>query len=341
MWKSDVKHLSAESRNRLLRQLTVEEAAMAILNTLALNRDLWNKMHAGDGFDHTISGLVKFIKGDIDREQFVDANNRWRVHYENRIHEGEYRIGYAGMAIVKLGQECLSGNFAVPDELEEHSDPENWSSLFFGSLAFSKGAEDIGKLDPEKNGSYWNSFLENITNKNFTCRQPAGSNRVDDRDIHSILVGRKQVEFFNSHSTADGLPGRLRGKAVLIKEKYGARSLFLEFVLINNSFSFSLLCDDQPIDHKEAYLLNIRLGLKPLITSIKKEMYGARPEEGAWLSSGFVFNEDDTLTADFNYDAKKGIFDKFLDITDYKEELTAYPREQRFIPKWLNEIVNG
>ena len=326
-------HLDAKYRNLIFQQLSNEEAINLILNTLYLNQTVFVQEFERIEFDKTIKHLIEFINGNKNEEQFIVDNNKLFTYYENKINDSNMNIGFAGLSIVRAGEEFLQKSFEVQDELNGNSDTYEWSSLFLGSLVYSNGINDIENINPKKNYDYWMYLLNNFKNKKYIFK-------IDDSNIQQKEFSFHRIQEFRMgiNPSIDMLYSSMFDKFMVAKRRLNCKKIEIIFILINKSFSVSVIENGQIIDNTKAYLLSMELGIQQLTMEIKKAMYDVSPKEGAWLAAQFVLNEQNVFTNRFNYDNKKDNYMKFVTDLDFKEELNIFPRNKEFTPDWMKSI---
>ena len=136
--------------------------ATVILNSLMIVRDVWFKAWPADNtFIDITNRILEYLEDTISKDVLKTYINKKQTYIYNRIGEGKFESGYEGLALIRAAIEILNEDYNVKDEM----DPDQWSSLYIGSLSYSEGAEDIEKIDPKKNKIFWLNFLEVLDKK--------------------------------------------------------------------------------------------------------------------------------------------------------------------------------
>jgi len=328
-------HLDAKYRNLIFKKLLNKQSINLILNTLNINQDVFTKKSERIDFDKTLKNLVDFTGGNINKDDFKENNDFWFTYYENQISDGNLCIGYAGLSIVYAGYEF--GRELYENEIDEvtvNSDPYNWSSLFYGSLVYSGGTEDIAKIDSSKNYIYWIFFLNNYENSNFLFKPKYFSIQHEDIAFQRVQKFEKGI-----NPAIDRLYLSMYDKLTRAKFKLECKTIEVFIISINNSFSIQIKADGQSLDNTKAYFLNVELDLKPLVQEIKENMYSIAKNEGAWFDSKYILDKQDNLVSNFNFDNKSDCHVKFVSISDFREEIEKFPRNKEFTKEWLMDII--
>ncbi len=306
--------------------------AKVILNSLMIIKDIWDKAWPTDSsFMDITDRLIAYIEDRLPKDELKDFINKKQTYIQNRIAEGKFQSGYAGMALIRAATEIVNEDYSMKDE----TDPDRWSSLYIGSLSYNEGAENLEKINPEKNKIFWLNFLE-VLDKNEILISNIG-NKKPKKDID--IIRRNQEELWkNKESIVSKLDSLVDGySSKLLNDDYD--NLRIEAYILNNGVSFLGYYEKEKIDNKKLFFLNKEIKAKEVFLKIRQEMYDLEPKEGAWFQICLIINKNQQKNIKFFYDKYFNFFDTWRDKTDFYEDLLLYPREEKYIPNWLNDIL--
>ncbi len=331
-------YLDFALRKEILSHYDGAQLSFIILNTLAINKEVWDKLcPKDDTFDNALKHSLDYTRRKISESELRIFINRLRSEVENRINSGLFSEGYILQSIERLCQEQLSDCF-VPeeDELTWDSDPELWSALFIGSLPFSGGEDDIMNINRSLNEKYWLYFINSLTKINifdyeftyYATTLSVGSS-----------VTRVQVQQYNTNEHVMRSVDFLTTKIVEFKKTNGWKEVDLNFYVVNGAKSVEAFSDKGKVDTVDLAVFCDEQTIPKVFLEMRKDMYAIFPEEGAWYNVKLVVNEDDNYSISFDYDSKSEYFEDWTEPIEFKEDFDMFPRSEEYTPEWLKKIL--
>ncbi|MDR1284790.1 MAG: immunity protein Imm5 [Campylobacteraceae bacterium] len=351
--------LSYELRNQILSCFNNREKYFIILNTLLLNYPIWHKTFPKDfTFDEIVQYSHKYINNQIEQDLFSKLISDKYVYILNRINEGKTKAGYSALALLRLCREEITNEFKSDDELRGNSDPEEWSSLFIGSLTYSNGEEDINNINGDLNKRYWNYFLECLEKKkkidctlNQTSKDNSGRIEVKMYEYpyrptpnHNssgteVKTERQQVILSDKDEKVFASIEKIINFYMNLKKEKQWNELKINCYAVNDFISITGENDSGKINNTELYIINSKIKASKIFKDIRKDMYSINPFEGAWYKMRVSIDSTDTAFYFFTYDIKDPFFEKYTDVSDFKNDLLKFPRSEEYTPNWLKDIV--
>ncbi|WP_455970611.1 Imm5 family immunity protein [Bacteroides congonensis] len=330
-------YLDFSLRKEILSLYDTKQISFIILNTLAINKVIWDKFCSQDDtFDNALKHSFDYIIGMENKSELSIYINQLRSEVESRINNGLFSEGYILQSVERLCQEQLSDYF-VPeeDEFGWDSDPETWSSLFIGSLPFSGGEENIEDMIRDLNEKYWMHFINSLSKTNtfdytFTVHSiPSTDSSIIRIQVQQYVVNEHVMKNINYLIT----------KFIELKKRNGWKKVNIDFYVVNGSTSIKLFSDKGKMDTIDLAVLCDEQEIPETFLEIRKDMYHISPDEGAWYSANLTIDEDDKFSISFEYDSKSEYFDKWTEPINFKEDFDNFPRAEKYIPGWLKKVL--
>lgn len=93
---------------------------------------------------------------------------------------------------------------------------------------------------------------------------------------------------------------------------------------------------DKKTNKKSSFLIEEDISDK--FIELRKKMYKEQPEKGAWYTIIYTIDENDDFSVKYEYD-NKPLFEFDSEDEEYIMDFKEFPRERKYVPAWLNEIL--
>ncbi|TPN88920.1 Imm5 family immunity protein [Aquimarina algicola] len=309
--------------------------AIVVLNSLMILEDTWNQEWPKDNtFQDIFYKLNEYLNNHLAKDDLKDYINVKQTYIQNRIAEGKFSAGYAGLALIRAAIEIINEDYNSKDQ----TDPDQWSSLYIGSLSYNLGAEDLSKINREKNKEFWLHFLEALDKDKISFSYDIPKEKEKEKD--NTITQRTQEKLWKSK---EEIAQRINN---LISKYYSElanddenNNLHIEVYVLNNGVSFLGYYNNEKIDSKRLFFINREIKAKELCLDIRKSMYNIEPKEGSWFRMSLTIDNDQKKTVKFSYDQFFDFFNLWRDKSDFYEDFVQFPREENFTPNWLKDIL--
>lgn len=344
-----IHHLRLPYRNLIFEQLSPLKRGILVLKTIENILYLWDEAYPNDGYCKELyNDCISFLEGDMCRSEFGDALKCNKTKFDNTLETGIFSASYVGFALYQAGYEILNDNFIREESSDEFSEaPELWSSLFFASLAYNGGADDFDNISAERNKVFWNDFLKNFEQTADNKFVPNMAKYIITADEDVEVCKRKQEIMAESPDSSVNL--YLRDLSGLYFKKYfshDTEKIILRFYFVDNKitvtgYTENIDGDTSLIGNSDIAIYSMGFNFSEKLSDIKRTMYSYKPEEGAWLMFDLTVESDGGFKVEFNYDNYDSFFRTNITCENFRNEMKKFPRQSRFVPYWLAQILSA
>lgn len=342
-----IHHLGVEWRNRLMDAIQEKKiASYLLLNSAIKALEKWREAYK---FDNTPFDLVKqiseYLSGRISDGAFLSNIKYVHSFMDNRLQEEKFSAIYAGYASVMCGYEILNNRFTTKSFNEFESDPTEWQSCFYASLAWNDGCEDLKKINKEKNKEFWLWFLTDALKLSHYHQLLSIEKYLTPETNLKKIPLRRQIKVYKDDTNIQYQLNKLTDYFYIILLKKNWKVIKIESFHVANKFSnigyYKLTAEDDfhGMDNMQAYQLCKDISAGNILQEVRKSMYRIEPQEGAWFSVVITINREKNAEFEFNYDKKPEFFDKWVDKSVFVEDFAQFKRDKKYIAEWLEKIL--
>ncbi len=341
---SSAGHLSLTTRRKILQAIGEPHVIGRISLLCALKvYPIWDRFFTNDT---EVIGLMKktekYLLGQTDKKELSEDADHLDVFADDYMEDDMTASFAAKIAIHAAYDVGQDADMVISDynSDEEVEDPDEWDTAYLASLVYNGGIVDLGSMDNGRNREFWNWYLTDCIRtacSDDKLPYPASANKATPPDKY--IPYRTQIRLWKDDAQCRACINGI--KEILIKMVVSAQWSKSEFYFYSvgrcSYTNFYYYKGNEPVLFE--FDINVTIFLSSEIRTLKGLMYSLCPQEGAFYLCKITIDSDNNMDVRFAYDTRNEKLKSTFRDNEFCEDFSKYPREQKFIPDWLADIL--